>query len=117
MCANWVDFYDPDSGIAAYKYGVGTKPGSTDVSDLIELSSMRYETCITLDSSNLLEHGKTYYNVIWAANGGLNQKNVSWVSNGGKFLTRLDTSNYSFVPKFHRIRMFSTCLMLNSQDT
>ena len=85
MCANWLDFYDPDSGISSYNYGIGTTAGEHDVAGLVEISYTQYEACITLDSDNLLEHGKTYYNVIWASNGGINQKNVSQFSNGGRY--------------------------------
>ena len=86
LCANWLDFYDPDSGITSYKYGIGSEPGKYDVAGLIDISYTKYEACITLDSDNLLQHGETYYNLIWASNGGINQRNISEVSNGGKFI-------------------------------
>ena len=89
MCVNWLDFYDPDSGISGYKYGIGSAPGLHDVAGLIEVPYTEYKACITLDSENLLEHGETYYNVIWAANGGINQRNISSVSDGGMYIIEM----------------------------
>ena len=83
ICFNWVNFYDPESGISYYLVGAGTRPGLTDVVRLTEISYKQQSACLDVSPRNVLEHGKTYYGVVWAFNGAIHQRNVSAVSNGG----------------------------------
>lgn len=82
ICFNWVNFYDPESGISYYLVGAGTRPGLTDVVRLTEISYKQQSACLDVSPRNVLEHGKTYYGVVWAFNGAIHQRNVSAVSNG-----------------------------------
>ncbi|KAL5014713.1 hypothetical protein ScPMuIL_008983 [Solemya velum] len=84
ICSNWEDFYDEESGIAFYLLGVGTEPDITDVADLMRVDRRVHESCVELKEENYLEHGKTYYNVLYAFNGGHKQLNVSASSDGVK---------------------------------
>ena len=36
-----------------------------------------------IDTDERLEHGNTYYSVVWAYNGAINQRNATALSNGG----------------------------------
>ena len=84
ICFNWAGFYDPESGISKFMVGVGTSPGLTDVVRLTRQGGKQYSACLLLNNDNHLKHGNTYYGVVWAFNGAVNQRNTSGVSDGGK---------------------------------
>ncbi|KAL5013969.1 hypothetical protein ScPMuIL_008239 [Solemya velum] len=81
ICSNWENFYDHESGIAYYLLGVGTERNTTDVAELIRVDHQLHEACVILEDE-LLEHGKTYYNILYAFNSGHKQLNVSAASDG-----------------------------------
>ena len=82
---NWKDFYDPESGISFYMVGVGSEPfpNITDVANLTKIRRQTHETCFTLKPGFYLEHGATYYTIVWAYNGAARQQNISQISDGG----------------------------------
>ncbi|CAG2236309.1 unnamed protein product [Mytilus edulis] len=84
ICANWLHFYDPESGIGLYLVSVGSvkQINVTDIANLTEYSRTTHEACVELTPENHLEHGHTYFTTVWAFNGANNQKNVSAISNG-----------------------------------
>ncbi|KAL5015119.1 hypothetical protein ScPMuIL_009389 [Solemya velum] len=84
ICSNWEDFYDEESGISFYLLGVGTEPDTTDIADLMRVDRRVHQSCVELEEENYLEHGKTYYNVLYAFNGGHKRLNVSASSDGVK---------------------------------
>ena len=86
ICANWQNFYDPESGIALYMMSAGSEPltNSTDVSGLVRLTGTIHSYCIPLNDTMWLRHNNLYYVTIWAFNQALVQRNISTVSNGGK---------------------------------
>lgn len=84
ICSNWENFYDHESGIAYYLLGVGTERNTTDVAELIRVDHQIHEACVILEDE-LLEHGKTYYNILYAFNSGHKQLNVSAASDGGNY--------------------------------
>ena len=84
ICLNWIDFNDPESGISYYLVGVGTKPGLTDVVRLTEISVQQISVCLDVSGTVMLEHGQSYFGVVWAFNAAINQKNNSAISSGGE---------------------------------
>ncbi|KAK3101936.1 hypothetical protein FSP39_007496 [Pinctada imbricata] len=84
ICANWQNFYDPESGIALYMMSAGSEPisNSTDVSGLVRLSGTAHSYCIPLNDTMWLQHNNMYYVTIWAFNQAIVQRNISAVSNG-----------------------------------
>ena len=86
MCANWLKFYDPESGIAFYMVSVGSVPdiNVTDIANLTQYNRKTHEACVQLTTGHYLEHGKTYYTTVWGYNGAIKQRNCVGISNGGK---------------------------------
>ncbi|CAG2214886.1 unnamed protein product [Mytilus edulis] len=84
ICANWLHFYDPESGIGLYLVSVSSvkQINVTDIANLTEYSRTTHEACVELTPDKYLEHGHTYFTTVWAFNGAINQKNVSAISNG-----------------------------------
>ena len=81
ICAKWNNFFDPESGISAYRWGVGTAPGLSDiVSFTSDLPPDQNDICRDgLD----LQHNTTYYSTIIAFNADtFMPKNSSSSSNG-----------------------------------
>ena len=78
-----MDFYDPESGISAYLVGVGSSSGQTDIVPLQEVYYKEHTKCFDLTSDRVLQHGKTYYAIVYGVNGGIVKRNVSAVSDGG----------------------------------
>ncbi|XP_067685182.1 uncharacterized protein [Haliotis asinina] len=78
ICAQWENFYDSESGIKRYLWGVGTKPGSDDIVKFKTEDRSVHKDC----SSVLLTHKTTYYSTVIAFNGALNMKRVNFTSNG-----------------------------------
>ncbi|XP_078664148.1 uncharacterized protein LOC144907219 [Branchiostoma floridae x Branchiostoma belcheri] len=80
VCANWKDFYDEDSGIKEYMWGVGTSPGNLDVLGFLNVRSFEHTMCSNPDTE--LRHNQTYYSIIVASHNGHKGLNVSGISNG-----------------------------------
>ena len=55
----------------------------TDVANLTKITRQTHETCFTLKPGFYLEHGATYYTIVWAYNGAARQQNISQISDGG----------------------------------
>ncbi|XP_048258679.1 uncharacterized protein LOC124137747 [Haliotis rufescens] len=81
ICANWVGFHDPDSGISHYELSVLDDTNKT-ISEPVSLDHKTHETCLQLDPDQRLEHGKAYNFYITAFNAGHKQLNVSARSDG-----------------------------------
>ncbi|KAK3612537.1 hypothetical protein CHS0354_024514 [Potamilus streckersoni] len=82
ICSNWLNFFDPESGIGKYAVGVGTKQGLTDIANLTLVEQYVHETCLALQDDKQLQHGHKYFTVVWAYNRAIKQRNVSAVSDG-----------------------------------
>ncbi|KAJ8321023.1 hypothetical protein KUTeg_002610 [Tegillarca granosa] len=84
ICANWENFYDPDSGIDFYMVSVGTKPltNVTDIANLTQYDRKTHEACVHLDEKHYLKHEETCYVTVWAFNRAHKQLNVSAISDG-----------------------------------
>ncbi|XP_062598765.1 uncharacterized protein LOC134260192, partial [Saccostrea cucullata] len=78
ICASWKGFYDPESGIEEYHWGVGSFPGLDDIVAMETLSRGTKNKC----SFANLAHNTTYYSVIEAKNSALNSKTIKQSSNG-----------------------------------
>ncbi|XP_033731540.1 uncharacterized protein LOC117321183 [Pecten maximus] len=79
ICANWMDFYDPESGISKFKWGVGTTDGRDDIVSFRNLTHHEKHVCST---GLNLQHNMTYISTVFAYNSALNQKFVNASSNG-----------------------------------
>ncbi|XP_021370398.1 uncharacterized protein LOC110461300 [Mizuhopecten yessoensis] len=79
ICANWVEFYDPESGISKFKWGVGTTSGQDNIVSFRNLTHHEKHVC---SSGVSLHHNKTYFYTVFAYNSALNQKFVNTSSNG-----------------------------------
>ncbi|XP_062567667.1 uncharacterized protein LOC134229900 [Saccostrea cucullata] len=78
ICASWKGFYDPESGISQYTWGVGTEAGKDDIVNFIVLSRDVKEKC----SQANLTHNKKYYSTVVAKNSALNPKTIKSSSDG-----------------------------------
>ena len=56
----------------------------TDIANLTEISRKLHKTCVSVDPDQPLEHGNTYYTIVWAYNGAIKQQKVVSMSDGGK---------------------------------
>ena len=83
ICANWKNFYDPESGISSFLLGVGTSFGQTDVIRLRQIGPAEHRACIPVSDTTPLVHGSKYYTTVYALNGGIVRRNTSATSNGG----------------------------------
>ena len=54
---------------------------NTDIAGLTEINRQSHMTCLPVTED--LEHGETYYTIVWAYNGGITQQKVAAISNGG----------------------------------
>ena len=81
ICAKWRNFFDPQSGITAYRWGVGTAPGMSDIITFTEdLPPDQNDIC---RDGLTLQHNTTYYSTVIAFNADTHQpKNSSASSNG-----------------------------------
>ncbi|XP_072033446.1 LOW QUALITY PROTEIN: uncharacterized protein [Amphiura filiformis] len=78
ICTNWRNFYDPDSGISLYIWGIGTEPGAMDIVGPIEISGARHKYCERMT----LQHKFKYYATLVAIHGGNDKLNVTQSSDG-----------------------------------
>ncbi|KAL3857351.1 hypothetical protein ACJMK2_012027 [Sinanodonta woodiana] len=78
ICSQWIYFYDPESGINQFIWGVGTAPGKDNIIPYRNLSSTTKRSCHAAE----LKHNVTYYSTIIAYNDALNAKMCNSSSNG-----------------------------------
>ncbi|VDI44467.1 Hypothetical predicted protein, partial [Mytilus galloprovincialis] len=80
VCAQWNGFYDPESGLSEYRWGVGTEAGRDDIVPFKNKTFSRdvKDSCADLQ----LQHNTTYYSIVIAKNSALNPKTVKGYSNG-----------------------------------
>ncbi|ESO82597.1 hypothetical protein LOTGIDRAFT_236952 [Lottia gigantea] len=81
ICANWVDFYDPESGLSYFSAYVRASANDMYLTNGTDFDHRTHQACIDLDDG-VLEHGKKYYIELWAYNAGHKQLNVSGRSDG-----------------------------------
>ena len=81
LCVKWRDFFDPDSGISAYRWAAGTSPG---LSNTVAYTSNLPPDQISMCQSGLhMKHNTTYYSTIIAFNGNTDHpRNTTVYSNG-----------------------------------
>ncbi|XP_038062441.1 uncharacterized protein LOC119732930 [Patiria miniata] len=79
ICANWHNWFDPESGIFFYLWTVGTQPGLSNVVDFVKVSRQEHSAC---SGYVTLQHGETYYSTLTAFHGGYDKLNVSASSDG-----------------------------------
>ncbi|XP_076076023.1 uncharacterized protein LOC143046845 [Mytilus galloprovincialis] len=82
LCSNWKQFYDAESGISVYMIGISSTKdmNNTGIAGLTEINKQSHMTCLPVTED--LEHGETYYTIVWAYNGGITQQKVAAISNG-----------------------------------
>ncbi|ESO91907.1 hypothetical protein LOTGIDRAFT_176774, partial [Lottia gigantea] len=81
ICANWVDFYDPESGLSYFSVFVRSSDNDMYLTNGTDFDHRTHEACIEFEDG-LLEHSKKYYIELWAFNAGHQQLNVSGKSDG-----------------------------------
>ncbi|XP_022103294.1 uncharacterized protein LOC110986022 [Acanthaster planci] len=79
ICANWYNWYDPESGIFSYLWAVGTQPSLSNVVNTVKVSRREHKAC---SGYVTLQHGETYYSTLVAFHGGYDKLNVTASSNG-----------------------------------
>ena len=81
LCAKWRNFFDPDSGISAYRWGAGTAPG---LSDTVPFTANLNPDQDSICRSGLrLRQNTTYYSTVIAFNSDTDHpRNTSVSSNG-----------------------------------
>ncbi|XP_070572594.1 uncharacterized protein [Ptychodera flava] len=82
ICANWQNFFDPESGISKYIWGVGTAPHLDDIVSFHDVDHTESFGC--RDDVNLT-HNTMYYSTLFAFNAGHKRLNTSVVSDGVLF--------------------------------
>ncbi|XP_063447918.1 uncharacterized protein LOC134727466 [Mytilus trossulus] len=80
VCVQWNGFYDPESGLSEYRWGVGTEAGRDDIFPFKSKTFSRdvKDSCADIQ----LQHNQTYYSTVIAKNSALNPKTVQGYSNG-----------------------------------
>ncbi|WAR20843.1 hypothetical protein MAR_014817 [Mya arenaria] len=78
ICAQWIDFYDPESGIDRFLWGVGTSPQKDDIVAFHNLTRYDKSSC----SPASLQHNDIYYSTVLAYNNALNSKASNSSSDG-----------------------------------
>ncbi|KAJ8312545.1 hypothetical protein KUTeg_009918 [Tegillarca granosa] len=78
ICAQWVDFYDPESGIDTFIWGVGTEPQLDDIVRFHNLTHHHKHSCADVT----LKHNTSYYSTVAAFNTALNSKQSNGSSDG-----------------------------------
>ncbi|XP_048250793.1 uncharacterized protein LOC124111176 [Haliotis rufescens] len=81
ICANWFNFYDPESGISHYEVIVLSDSGIA-ISQPFDVDHKVHETCVDMPTDQLLEHSKRYTVSVTAFNAGHKQLNVTSTSDG-----------------------------------
>ncbi|WAR20773.1 DNER-like protein [Mya arenaria] len=78
ICAQWIDFYDPESGIDKFLWGVGTSQQMDDIVAFHNLTRYDKSSC----SPANLQHKHIYYSTVLAYNNALNSKTSNSSSDG-----------------------------------
>ncbi|XP_061188852.1 uncharacterized protein LOC133197029 [Saccostrea echinata] len=78
ICAQWKGFFDPESGIDHFRWGVGTLPGKDNVVAFYNISHNTRHSC----SDVVLQHNTRYYSTVIVFNAALNSKDSNSTSNG-----------------------------------
>ncbi|KAK3083736.1 hypothetical protein FSP39_002337 [Pinctada imbricata] len=93
ICAQWITFFDPESGISQYMWGVGTIPGTDNVVKFHNFTHSQKESC----APTTLNHNTSYYSTVIAFNSALNVKNINKTSDGesgiAKYEVKVTISN------------------------
>ncbi|XP_069134862.1 uncharacterized protein [Argopecten irradians] len=79
ICAEWVKFYDEESGIKDFIWGVGTSPGKDNIVTFHNLTHHFKRSCV---EDLALIHNTTYYSTVKAYNAAINSKGNSTTSDG-----------------------------------
>ncbi|XP_052219885.1 uncharacterized protein LOC127837088 [Dreissena polymorpha] len=78
ICAQWIDFFDPESGIDRFLWGVGTAPQLDDIVKFHNLTRHEKSSCVPAT----LKHNSTYFSTVLAFNSALNSKPCNSSSDG-----------------------------------
>ncbi|XP_061177745.1 uncharacterized protein LOC133186528 [Saccostrea echinata] len=78
ICAQWTHFYDPESGIKEFIWGVGSAP---ELDDIVPFRNFSHHTKMGCAEA-ILKHNKTYYSTVIAFNDALNSKKSNGSSDG-----------------------------------
>ncbi|XP_062588035.1 uncharacterized protein LOC134249704 [Saccostrea cucullata] len=78
ICAQWKGFFDPESGIDHFRWGVGTFPGKDNVVTFHNISHNTRHSC----SEVVLQHNTRYYSTVIVFNAALNSKDSNSTSDG-----------------------------------
>ncbi|XP_053407458.1 uncharacterized protein LOC123547213 isoform X2 [Mercenaria mercenaria] len=78
ICAQWVEFFDPESGLDRFLWGVGTKAGEDNVVKFHNLTRYEKSSC----APATLAHNRMYYSTVFAYNNALNSKSTNSSSDG-----------------------------------
>lgn len=78
ICAQWVDFYDPESGIDRFLWGVGRLPGRDDIVKFHNLTRYDKSSC----APATLLHNQSYFSTVFSYNNALNSKSANSSSDG-----------------------------------
>ncbi|XP_070573688.1 uncharacterized protein [Ptychodera flava] len=82
ICANWQNFFDPESGISKYILGVGTAPNTDNV---VSFHDVDHTVTVGCHDDMILTHNTMYYSTLLAFNAGHRRLNTSVVSDGVLF--------------------------------
>ncbi|OGS24907.1 MAG: hypothetical protein A2297_03665 [Elusimicrobia bacterium RIFOXYB2_FULL_48_7] len=88
LAANWDPATDPESGITAYQYAIGTTAGGTNTAGWTTLGYNYYSVT---RSTLALVAGTTYYFSVKAVNG--NNLTSAAVNSNGQYVVAIDTSD------------------------
>ena len=88
LSANWTPATDPESGITAYQYAIGTTAGGTNTA---AWTTLGYNYNSVTRSTLTLVTGTTYYFSVKAVNG--NNLTSTAVNSNGQYVVAIDTSD------------------------
>ncbi|XP_061168902.1 uncharacterized protein LOC133178171 [Saccostrea echinata] len=91
ICAQWTGFYDPESGINHFRWGIGTFPGKDDIMNFRNFSHNTRHSCVEI----ALQHNTQYYSTVIVYNAALNSKDSNGTSNGVLVDTTPPLSSYA----------------------
>ncbi|XP_061168901.1 uncharacterized protein LOC133178169 [Saccostrea echinata] len=91
LCAQWTAFYDPESGIDHFRWGIGTIPGKDNIMNFRNFSHNTRHSCIDI----ALRHNTRYFSTVIVFNGALNSKDSNSTSNGVLIDTTPPLSGYA----------------------
>ncbi|XP_064643636.1 uncharacterized protein LOC135497734 [Lineus longissimus] len=83
ICASWLGFSDPQSGLTSFELSVGTARFSVDIVNRHRIGSHHSSFCIDLGPYNrTLTHNRMYFFTVTAWNGGIVKMSVNASSTG-----------------------------------